>query len=441
MFKSMRLQNFKAYKDSGEVSLAPLTVIVGANNSGKSTLFHALLLLKQTAQNPEQRPLLATQGPFVDLGGFYDILHKDATNQPSFEISITLDDPITVHVESGLSGGRKFETTPDRFDGAFALAKKSGGIEVCRATFWLGSKRMLAVSGGNGKWQSEMFSENAPRGAEIVYRNIFPRLSISFAPGAPVPKLDRAFMRTVDATNIGSYVWTESLRSNVHHVGPLRRRVPWQASLGARTSDLGLGGENLLAALSNEAKEQITHKNLLESLNAWLFDNKILTKLHLEVDKARASYMLLGDEWRGTKGINIAGMGEGVSQVLPVVARSMAANANECLLFEQPEIHLHPALQAELADLFIEIIQSGSRQVLVETHSEHLLLRVRRRIAEGTLKPDQVAILFVEKQGGGSKVRRLDLNSRGHFSDWPKGFFDDAYQEAMALANAASRKG
>ena len=110
-------------------------------------------------------------------------------------------------------------------------------------------------------------------------------------------------------------------------------------------------------------------------------------------------------------------------------------------MVEQPEIHLHPSLQAELADLFIDIMKTGRRQILVETHSEHLLLRIRRRIAEGTLKPDQVAILFVEKHGGESKVRRLDLNSRGHFSDWPKGFFDEAYQEAMALAAGASKKG
>ncbi len=441
MFKSMRLKNFKAYKDSGEIPLAPLTVIVGANNSGKSTLFQALLLLKQTAQNPGQRPLLATQGSFVDLGGFYDILHKDAKNHPSFDISLTLDAPIMLHVDVGLSGGREFETAPDRFDVGFALAKKSAEIEVCRATFWLGGKRMLAVSEGNGKWHSDTFSDDAPKGTEILYRNIFPRLSISFDGGVPIPKLDHAFMRTVDATNIGSYVWTESLRSNVHHVGPLRRRVPWQASLGARSPDLGLGGENLLAALSNEEKNQATDKTLLESLNRWLFDNMILGKLHLEVDKARASYMLLADEWRGQKGINVAGMGEGISQVLPVVARLRAANANDCLLIEQPEIHLHPALQSELADLFIEIVKAGERQILIETHSEHLLLRVRRRIAEGTLNPDQVAILFVEKHGGESKVRRLDLNSRGHFSDWPKGFFDEAYQEAMALATAASKKG
>ena len=446
MFKSMRLKNFKAYKDSGEVPLAPLTVIVGANNSGKSTLFQALLMLKQTAQHPEKRPLLVTNGDFVQLNGFYDILHKDAKNQTGFEVSITLGAPLGVLIESA-EGGKKnvLLATPDRFDVAFALSKWSTEIEVSRSTFWLGSKRMLGASGGNGKWQSDMYSDsNVPEGAQIVYRSIFPRLALSFVGESPITKSrmpSAEFLEVVDATNISSFVWTEVLSSNVHHVGPLRRRVPWHASLGARTSDLGLGGDNLLAALSNEEKNQATQRTLLESLGAWLLNNNILSKLHLEVDRAQSVYMLLADECHGQKGINVAGMGEGVSQVLPVVARALATNANDCLLIEQPESQLHPALQAELADLFIDVVQTGKRQILVETHSEHLLLRVRRRIAEGSLKPDQVAILFVEKERGESKVHRLDLNSRGHFSDWPKGFFDEAYQEAMALAEAASKKG
>src|SRR5580693_4313089 len=99
MFKSMRLKNFKAYKDSGEVPLAPLTVIVGANNSGKSTLFQALLALKQTSQDAEQEaalgtngtPVLVTKGPFVDLNGFHDIVHSDNhVKASSFEIAVGL---------------------------------------------------------------------------------------------------------------------------------------------------------------------------------------------------------------------------------------------------------------------------------------------------------------------------------------------------------------
>src|ERR1700684_53485 len=105
MFKSMRLKNFKAYKDSGEVPLAPLTVIVGANNSGKSTLFQALLALKQTEQDADQGlsfmrkgpPVLVTKGPMVDLNGFHDIIHNNnGVKQSTFEISVELKKPYPV---------------------------------------------------------------------------------------------------------------------------------------------------------------------------------------------------------------------------------------------------------------------------------------------------------------------------------------------------------
>jgi predicted ATPase len=444
MFKSMRLKNFKAYKDSGEVPLAPLTVIVGANNSGKSTLFHALLLLKQTAQDREQRPFLLTNGDFIELNGFYDILNKDAATRSSFDISLTLDQPARISIESEVRGRENtVQTTPSRFDVAFVLNKRSGKIEVLRSTFWSGEKRMLDAFNGNGKWQSDMFTEDVPEGAEIVYRSMFPRLSFPVIHGTKLGALSARFMDVVDATNISSFVWVELLRSSVHHVGPLRRRVPWQTSVGARTSsEIGLSGENLLAALRNEENVPGTKKTLLELLNEWVSKTRVLKGIHLvEIDKSRSVFMLRADEWGGQRDINVASMGEGISQMLPIIANSIVSQGADCLLVEQPEIHLHPALQAELADLFIKVMKTGRRQILVETHSEHLLLRIRRRIAEGTVNPEQVAILFVEKDGGESKVHHLDLNSRGHFSDWPKGFFDEAYQEAMALATAASRKG
>jgi hypothetical protein len=237
--------------------------------------------------------------------------------------------------------------------------------------------------------------------------------------------------------------WNDIFRRKIAHIGALRGRVPWHASKGARTlSGFATGGEDLFADLGSNEKDR-TGKTRLELLNEWLSGKGILKQVHLrELGKGSGVRMLLGDDCHGPTNINVAAMGEGVSQILPIIAYSRFGADDDCLLVEQPEIHLHPELQAELGDLFIEVAKSGRRQVLVETHSEHLLLRVRRHIAEGKLEPDQVAILFVNKKDGGeSEVTRLDLNSRGHFSDWPKGFFDEAYQEAMALAEAAAKKG
>ncbi len=440
MFKSMRLKNFKAYKDSGEVPLAPLTVFVGANNSGKSTLFHALLGLVQTVRDPNQGwGLYFVTNGLIDLSGYQDIVHSNGVAETSsFEISVCLDGsaarPRTL---TGGSFGSGVETAvPDTAAISFGLDDSLGQIIARHSTLRFGGKAYISAErpASNTRWSLTQVPEGTPQNAGVEFRGVFPCFSLPMS-GVPSPE----YLAAILAANFRASVWMDAFAHYIGHVGPLRIRVPWRASIGARTgSENGVGGDSLLADLMTNHPQ--TGQPLIEAINDWVAKRKILQRLRLDTKKDGRS--LRADEFNGPKNINVAGMGEGVSQMLPIIAHSLFGRTRSCLLVEQPEIHLHPALQAELGDLFIEATQAaGDRQILVETHSEHLLLRIRRRIAEGTLKPEQVAILFVEKEHGESKVRRLDLNSRGHFSDWPKGFFDEAYQEAMALAEAAAKKG
>jgi predicted ATPase len=139
---------------------------------------------------------------------------------------------------------------------------------------------------------------------------------------------------------------------------------------------------------------------------------------------------------RGTRReVNLAAMGSGVSQIVPVVVQTVLTPSGGCLVVEQPEIHLHPAAQATLADLFVENLTHG-RQYIIETHSEHLLLRLRRRIADRSVKPESVRVLAVERKDGWTVINQLELSQNGHFKEWPAGFFDEGYQEALALAQA-----
>lgn len=105
------------------------------------------------------------------------------------------------------------------------------------------------------------------------------------------------------------------------------------------------------------------------------------------------------------------------------------------ILVEQPETHLHPRLQARLADLFIDSTSVAGRgnQLIVETHSEHVLLRVQRRIREGSLTSDDVAVIYVDQdESGVATVQRLRLDGDGDFLDeWPSGFFDDRLDELL----------
>ena len=133
-------------------------------------------------------------------------------------------------------------------------------------------------------------------------------------------------------------------------------------------------------------------------------------------------------------------VGIGISQVLPVLVSAYASN-NELLAIEQPEIHLHPALQAELGDVFLQSALSGTANTfLIETHSEHLLLRIMRRLRETSagdlpdsvpeVRPEDVMVLFVESDGPQSIIREMPLNERGELvKAWPGGFFEEGLRE------------
>jgi hypothetical protein len=136
-------------------------------------------------------------------------------------------------------------------------------------------------------------------------------------------------------------------------------------------------------------------------------------------------------------------VGAGVSQIIPVVVAALEGRAGLTLI-EQPEIHVHPAVQVGIGDLFIDAVtRDGSRRVmLVETHSEHLILRLLRRIRQTTEKElaegapafsaDKLSVLYVENSPEGVRIRRLGVDARGEFTDrWPRGFFAERMEELL----------
>ena len=131
--------------------------------------------------------------------------------------------------------------------------------------------------------------------------------------------------------------------------------------------------------------------------------------------------------------VSFRDVGFGISQVLPVLATAYGSRGR-VIAIEQPEIHLHPALQAELGDVFIESATGESQNTFIlETHSEHLILRLLRRVREKKISPADMCVLFVEPTDHGSQVRELEYDEDGDFIDeWPGGFFEEAYREKFA---------
>ena len=143
-------------------------------------------------------------------------------------------------------------------------------------------------------------------------------------------------------------------------------------------------------------------------------------------------------------------VGFGVSQILPVLTLCAYTPQGSTLILEHPEIHLHPKAQAGLADVFIDVIKTRNVQIILESHSEHLLHRLQRRIAEeeihqpesDTQRPEskQIALYFIDNPAGCSEICRLALDPFGSISNWPQDFFGDDLGDLIKMTKAAIRR-
>jgi predicted ATPase len=193
---------------------------------------------------------------------------------------------------------------------------------------------------------------------------------------------------------------------------------------------LGLDGKQVVQWLRSEPE-------LLDAVGSWFETH--MDGWRLSLVQGNESFSLrvgMG----GPMSTNLAHAGEGLQQVLPVVAHQLWRQLRESATFldvvEQPELHLHDAAQAPLADLFIETSLQGRGSVLVETHSEPILLRVQRRVAEGYLPHDRVALYFVDVSADGSRLRPVGIHATGEVDWWPEGVFEEDFQEVAAMRRA-----
>jgi predicted ATPase len=245
----------------------------------------------------------------------------------------------------------------------------------------------------------------------------------------------------------------------VKYLGPLRDEPKAIYSLAGTTDskDIGYRGEHTAAVLEVHSKTKIKYIPS-EEFETGNFSPKVidatlsiavlnwLKYMGIASDFQTSDKGVLGYELKvaisGTQSLHdLTHVGVGVSQVLPILVQSLLAESGSTLIFEQPELHLHPKVQTRLADFFISMTMLN-KQCIVESHSEYLINRLRYLSAnsEGDQIPKNVIIYFVEKQGEKSTYRPVRINDFGVIEDWPKGFFDESEQNSRAIIKAAMEK-
>ena len=453
MLTSLQVMNFKAWRDSKEFRLAPLTVIFGANSAGKSSLGHLLLALKQTALSADRKRALhlGDDKSMIDLGTFSECLHNHDLKNP-LQFILAWDLPTKMEFRDPLTQNRY---TGDRLRleaNLLADAKEQPSVRRIAYSLMQGIAPSLRVE----------YRRDENSKFEIVSNEY--KLVRTMGRGWPLDEPDKFYRisdqsraRFQNADFLSDFALsTEAALNSIYYLGPLRdhpkRIYSWS---GETPESVGSRGEFSVAAiLAASSQGRMLNRGpkkrqarFDEFIAQWLKDLGIIHSFAVKaVSEGRKEYEVLVKTHHASSEVKISDVGFGVSQVLPALVQAFYCPRNSTVWMEQPEIHLHPQVQAELADVFISATQAREDgkernvQLIVESHSEHFLNRLQRRVAEGAVKPEDVAIYFCRRSGAAAELEPLKLNVLGEIENWPENFFGDEMADIAARTLAAMQQ-
>jgi putative AbiEii toxin of type IV toxin-antitoxin system/AAA ATPase-like protein len=457
----VRWLNFRCFEDTRWFDIRPLTVIIGANNTGKTTLYQPLLLLSQTLRSKSSDPLII-RGDLVDLGHYEHIVFRQESSR---NIAFQFDDLDPPDPSLPPLPSMRGSSRPAGLALSFAQAERAGANLESFEVLNREGERLLARRrkkngryslGGmpSGPWQKinrlkskryvglrelrQAILSEEPTNFLFNPQPYTTRVATQLQPGSkPTRTQLEAIEWTVTYAILLAYIWGtlgRTLRS-VSYLGPLRMLPQrWYELSGEAPTTVGRGG-----VYAPEILYRAQETQLISDVQAWLAEFGFASELRfreLESD----SFSL---ELRRPRGrlMNLADTGVGVSQVLPLIVQGLHAAPSDIVVFEQPEIHLNPKLQSKLADLFALFANEG-RRLIVETHSEHILLALRRLVAQGDLTTDKLGLYYTSVEKGRSKVRQIAVKPDGSVprDEWPTGFFEESLTGALALSRAQAER-
>jgi predicted ATPase len=462
MLRKLRFKNFKAWEDSGEIRLAPLTVIFGGNSAGKTSVAQLLLMLKQTAESSDrQRALQLGDGDaLVDLGTFEDVVHGHDL-QRALQFSLTWELASELKIEGLESKKLKESEKSALFDRVFLGDTIDFSASLRGSDNQQPTVESLRYQLMHGDALALDLSMSAKGDTYEVKSHM---LTLSRRVGRPsrVPAPQRFYGFPDEAIalfeNIGFAAdlafELERLFGSLFYVGPLRgypkRLYLWS---GEKPSHVGGRGERAIDAILaakdrafNWKAKQKT-KTLPQLVAERLQKMGLIHSFRVEpIGRNRKEYEVLVRTNAALPEVKLTDVGFGVSQVLPVIVESFYVPARSIVLFEQPEIHLHPRVQADLADLFVDAVGAREHneprdcQFIIESHSEHFLRRLQRLIAEEKIAKADTALYFVDSTGGSATMRELELDDYGNIRNWPTDFFGDEMADLVARTAAQARR-
>jgi energy-coupling factor transporter ATP-binding protein EcfA2 len=396
----LTLKRVRCFRKSTRIPIRPLTILVGENSSGKSTVL-AMLSTMLSNQFPYRSSF--ADAPYR-LGGFESIATVGKSRSRSFEISFSMPMPRIGGYEftaafrnldgEAVLSGISMVWGKDRVDAELHEEKGKYWARTWRQGKWVGkSPRPATIKPKWGGWEQAI--------AEASYRYKAPMLMppFTFALGVSMAPIRTAPKRMYE-------VWEWS---------PEGSHIPF-ALAHALVKDKGSSPGGLRQVLADFG----SNSGLFEKVLPMWVDRRSAELVRL--------FVALGGRAR-----NLPDVGYGVSQGLPIVVQTWITRESGWLLVQQPEIHLHPRAQAALGTMFAYAVGKYGRQVVVETHSDFIVNRVRQEIARKTISAGDVQLLYFERRNGEAKVYPIGLDRLGSITEAPPGYRNFFLEEERSL--------
>jgi predicted ATPase len=433
----IQLSDFKAFRDL-DIELRPLTLLLGPNNTGKSSILAPIRLLAQTLAAGDPSVALLLDGPFGDFGTFRDVVFGNRSSSSSFRIRL-----------AGTGRALYDEDEQWSIDAKFGYRSRRRQLVLLEVSIGDRNGHMLTatyVPESDGHVISAVRGEVIPgkfRGTSaraIVLRNFLPELRI-YGQRVNLERLGGGVLSKEQWTDLDfqidniNYAIRQELLG-VDYIGGMR--VPPERTYhqtGEGRAKIGAAGENWTGLLVlDSSRGGAGSRKMQQHLANWLHRAGLASEVRLNwLSDRHYEVQIRHPVSREIE--NLADVGQGNSQVIPVLLGGFRLAQDSLYMVEEPEIHLHPNAQAELGEFFTALCRTGINS-LIETHSEHLVLRIQQHVASGEIDPNAVAFYYTTASKKGEKhVRMLTLDSSARFEQQlDGGFFPQGLEEAKRLA-------
>jgi predicted ATPase len=420
--KKLHIENFRGIEESIDVDIKPITIFVGPNSSGKSSCIHALACLSQTIKIIADKRPLVLDDEFADvhLGRFIEVIHSKSY-QDQIGLGISLDNvelqDVEIEVKEDGSKKVKRESIKGNLKCFYKFKCSKRTQEISLETFETDFNGPLY----SGKRIKEKYS--------ITTKNQKIQIPVDEALGNAFLIEDSSLFlySTNEDLMPFDYISTQSAQAEIQnaltktlYLGPFRQPPARRyASRGAAPSEVGPMGESTITMLANESIQSTSRPHLTQ-IAKWLSHMKLAKAI--DVNRIGSSDLFnvnltLND---GEK-FPLADLGYGLSQVLPVLAQCSFAPKNSTLLFEQPELHVHPLASKGLAKVFVDTVKQKNSSICLETHSPDLIRAFFQEVAKGNLNKDDLQIYNVRRIGQKTNLKKIEVDEYGdNYENWEK---------------------